>query len=160
MTQHRFRCVILARANRHKVFVGLAQWGKNSVGWYFGFKLHLVINDKGELLNFKLTPANTDERQPLAELVRGLIGKLFGDKGYISHKWFEQLFNNGLQLVTPSKKNMKNRLVPLIDKILLRKRSLIETVNDQLKNICSDRAFQASSYLQLYGQCGSRFDCL
>ena len=64
------------------------------------------------------------------------MGKLFGDKGYISHKWFEQLFNNGLQLVTPSKKNMKNRLVPLIDKILLRKRSLIQTVNDQLKNIC------------------------
>lgn len=123
------------RANRHQVFEALAQWGKNSIGWYFGFKLHLVINDRGELLAFKLTPANTDDRKPVPNLRHGIIGKLFGDKGYISRELFEQLFEDGLQLVTPFKKNMKNRLVPLIDKILLRKRALIETVNDQLKNI-------------------------
>lgn len=123
------------RASGNQVFEELAQWGKNSIGWYFGFKLHLVINDRGELLAFKLTPANTDDRKPVPDLVHGIIGKLFGDKGYISKELFEQLFKEGLQLVTPFKKNMKNRLVPLMDKILLRKRALIETVNDQLKNI-------------------------
>lgn len=123
------------RANRHQVFETLAQWGKNSIGWYFGFKLHLVINERGELLGFQLTPANTDDRKPVPELVKGLSGKLFGDKGYISQALFEKLFSQRLQLVTPLKKNMHNRLLPLMDKILLRKRSLIETVNDQLKNI-------------------------
>jgi len=90
----------------------------------------------GELLSFKLTTANTDDRKPLPDLAQGLFGKLFGDKGYISKNWFEALFNDGVQLITPCKKNMKNRLIPLLDKILLRKRALIETVNDQLKNIC------------------------
>ncbi len=123
------------RANRHQVFQTLAKWGKNSIGWYFGFKLHLVINEMGELLGFQLTPANTDERKPVPELVKGLSGKLFGDKGYISQALFEKLFSQGLQLVTPLKKKMHNRLLPLMDKLLLRKRSLIETVNDQLKNI-------------------------
>lgn len=124
------------RAHAHKVFKGQVGWGKNSVGWHFGFKLHLIINDKGELLAFKLTPANTDDRQPVPDLSADLIGKLFGDRGYISQALFEQLFERGLQLITKSKKNMKNRLVKLIDKILLRKRALIESVNDQLKNIC------------------------
>lgn len=125
-----------ARAHAHKVFKGQVNWGKNSVGWYFGFKLHLMINDKGELLAFKLTSANTDDRQPVPDLTQDLIGKLFGDRGYISHKLFEQLYERGLQLITKSKKHMKNHLVKLMDKILLRKRSLIESVNDQLKNIC------------------------
>lgn len=123
------------RANRHKVFEGKALWGKNSIGWYFGFKLHLVINEVGKLLGFKLTPANQDDRKPVPDLVRGIIGKLFGDKGYISQELFKQLLKNGLQLITLFKKNMKYRLLPLMDKILLRKRALIETVNDQLKNI-------------------------
>jgi IS5 family transposase len=124
------------RAHAHRVFKGLVKWGKNSVGWHFGFKLHLIINDKGELLAFKLTPANTDDRQPVPKMTHDLIGKLFGDRGYISQKLFEELYERGLQLITKAKKNMKNRLVKLIDKILLRKRALIESVNDQLKNIC------------------------
>jgi hypothetical protein len=124
-----------ARAHAHKVFKGLVKWGKNSVGWHFGFKLHLIINDQGELLAFKLTPANTDDRQPVPDLTQDLIGKLFGDRGYVSQKLFEQLYERGLQLITKSKKNMKQRLVKLIDKILLRKRAVIESVNDQLKNI-------------------------
>jgi len=102
----------------------------------FGFKLHLIINDQGELLAFKLTPANTDDRQPVPEMTQDIIGQLFGDKGYISQQLFEELYERGLQLVTKAKKTMKNRLVKLLDRILLRKRSLIETVNDQLKNIC------------------------
>ncbi len=123
------------RANRHKVFEGLANWGKSSIGWFFGFKLHLIINDRGELLSFQITPGNVDDRVPVKNLVKELFGKLYGDKGYISSDLFEHLFENGLKFITPVRKNMNNRLLPLIDKIMLRKRSLIETVNDQLKNI-------------------------
>jgi Transposase DDE domain len=124
------------RAHAHKVFKGLVKWGKNSVGWHFGFKLHLIINDCGELLAFKLTSANVDDRVPVPDMTKDLIGKLFGDRGYISQKLFEELYERGLQLVTKSKKKMKNRLVKLIDKILLRKRAVIESVNDHLKNMC------------------------
>ena len=123
------------RSKSHRVFEGLVGWGKNSVGWHYGFKLHLIINDRGELLAFKLTSGNTDDRQPVPDMTQDIIGKLFGDRGYISQALFEQLYNKGLQLITRYKKNMKQKLVKLIDKILLRKRSLIETVNDQLKNI-------------------------
>ena len=105
------------------------------MGWFFGFKLHLIINERGELLSFQVTPGNTDDRVPVPDLVKDIVGKIFGDKGYISTELFQQLFEQGIQLITPFKKNMKNRLMPLFDKILLRKRSLIETVNDQLKNI-------------------------
>ncbi len=118
-------------------------WGKNSVGWHYGFKLHLIINDRGELLAFKLTTGNTDDRKPVPDLTKDLIGKLFGgrqrrtfgERGYISQELFKELYERGLQLITRYKKKMKQKLVKLIDKILLRKRSLIETVNDQLKNI-------------------------
>lgn len=124
------------RARSNKVFKGLAQWGKNSVGWYYGLKLHLIINDSGELLACQLTPAKTDDRQPVPDMSQGLLGYLFGDKGYISQALFQQLYERGLKLVTRSRKNMKNRLIPLRERILLRKRALIESVNDQLKNIC------------------------
>lgn len=124
------------RAKSHKVFGDLPEWGKNSVGWYYGFKLHLIINDQGELLAFQLTPAKTDDREPVPDLTKHLFGKLFGDKGYISQSLFEQLYQKGLKLITRYRKNMNNRLVPLIERILLRKRAIIESVNDQLKNIC------------------------
>ncbi|EIJ34975.1 IS982 family transposase [Thiothrix nivea] len=123
------------RIHSHKVFKKVAKRGKTSTGWFYGFKLHLVINDRGELLAFQITPANTDDRAPVPKLARGLVGKLFGDKGYISKKLFETLMEQGLQLITRVRKNMKNQLLPLEDKLLLRKRALIETVNDQLKNI-------------------------
>jgi len=125
----------IKREKQHKVFKGLAQKSKSSVGWFFGFKLHLVINDKGEIMAFKVTAANVDDREPVPDLVKHLMGKLIGDKGYISQPLFEQLFEQGLQLITRIRKNMKNKLMPLIDKILLRKRGIIESVNDQLKNI-------------------------
>lgn len=123
------------RARSHRVFAGYATWGRNSIGWYYGFKLHLLVNECGELLAFQLTAANVDDRTPVPDLTRGIIGKLFGDRGYISQALFEQLWQQGLQLITKIKKNMKNRLMPLLDKILLRKRAIIESVNDQLKNI-------------------------
>ena len=105
------------------------------MGWHYGFKLHLIINDKGELLAFKLTPGNVDDRKPVPEMTQDIVGQLFGDRGYISQELFEKLYKRQLQLITRYKKNMKQKLVKLIDKIMLRKRSLIETVNDQLKNI-------------------------
>ena len=123
------------RSRSHKVFKELAGWGKNSMGWHYGFKLHLIINDKGELLAFKLSPGNVDDRKPVPEMTQDIIGQLFGDRGYISQELFEELYQRQLQLITRYKKKMKQKLVKLIDKIMLRKRSLIETVNDQLKNI-------------------------
>lgn len=126
------------RIKRNKVFKGIAQLGKSTMGYFFGFKLHLVINEKGELLNFIITPGNADDREPLKNkrFVAKLKGKLFGDKGYISNKLAELLFVDGIQLITSIKKNMKNCLMQMSDKILLRKRAVIETVNDELKNIC------------------------
>ena len=105
--------------------------GKTGVDWFYGFKLHLVIHDKGELLGVKITAGNVDDRDAVPERARSL----FGDRGYISQALFEQLWEQGVQLVTKVRKNMKNKLLPLFDKLLLRKRSIIETVNDPLKNI-------------------------
>ena len=123
------------RIQSHKVFKSVARRGKTSVGWFYGFKLHLVVNDRGDLLAFQITPGNTDDRQPVPRLVKGLTGKLFGDRGYISQKLFETLLEQNLQLITKLRKTMRNKLLPLADKLLLRKRALIETINDQLKNI-------------------------
>jgi len=123
------------RISRNRVFKGLAKLGKTTTGWFYGFKLHLVINDKGEILAFQLTPGNVADVNMLATLSSGLWGKLFGDKGYISSKLAEKLFTQGVQVITGLRAKMKQKLMPLMDKILLRKRSLIETVNDQLKNI-------------------------
>ena len=123
------------RIYRHKVFDGLVGRGKSSMGWFYGFKLHLIVNDQGELITFFLTPGNVDDRKPVPHMAKKLWGKLFADKGYISQPLFDQLFEQGVQLITPIRKNMKNRLMPLIDKVLVRKRAIIETINDQLKNI-------------------------
>jgi len=123
------------RISRNRVFRGWAKLGKTTMGWFFGFKLHLIINECGELLAVQLTPGNVDDRQPAPQLAKKLFGKLFGDKGYISANLFTQLWEHGLQLITSLRRNMTSRLMPLVDKILLRKRSVIETVNDQLKNI-------------------------
>jgi transposase len=124
------------RIPSHKVFAHVAERGKSSVDWFYGFKLHLIVNDQGELLAFHLTPGNTDDRKPVAKLARGLYGKLFGDRGYISQALQAVLSQQGLQLITKIKKNMKQRLLSVWDQLLLRKRALIETINDQLKNIC------------------------
>ena len=124
------------RIPSHKVFAHVAERGKSSVDWFYGFKLHLIVNDQGELLAFHLTAGNVDDRQPVAKLARGLYGKLFGDRGYISQALQEVLSAQGLQLITKIRKNMKQRLLSVWDQLMLRKRALIETVNDQLKNIC------------------------
>ena len=117
---------------------GWAAKGKCTMGRFYGFKLHLVINDRGEIIQWMLTPGNVDDREPLkdAMFTRKLFGKLLADRGDISQNLFEELFVDDIHLVTRIKKNMKNSRMSLHDKILLRKHSLIETVNDELKNVC------------------------
>ncbi|WP_462265937.1 IS982 family transposase [Mucilaginibacter sp.] len=126
------------RIKRNKVFKDIAQVGKSTMGWFYGFKLHIVINDKGEILNFAITQANVDDRQPLKNesFLQAVFGKLFADKGYISEKLTQILFISDIHLITSIRDNMKNSLMSMHDKIILRKRSVIETVNDELKNIC------------------------
>lgn len=124
------------RIRRHKVFRGLAARGKTSVDWFFGFKLHLVVNDQGELLNIQITPGNTDDRKPVDDLLKDLYGKVFADRGYVSKALAQQLFESyGIEFFAKPKRNMKNHLMRLTDKLLARKRAIVETVIDQLKNI-------------------------
>ena len=120
----------IKREKRHKVFKGLASKGKNSMGWFFGFKLHLVINNLGEIMSCKLTPANTDDRKPVAKLMEWLSGC------YLGKEFFEKLKAQSIEIFTKVKKNMKGRIINMTQQFYLSKRGLIETVNDQLKNIC------------------------
>jgi hypothetical protein len=126
------------RIHSNKVFRQYAQRGKCSIGWFFGFILHITVNEKGELLNFAITQGNIDDREPLiaGKMLKNIWGKLFGDRGYLSQKLFETLFYDGIHLITKIRNNMKNSLMNINDKILLRKRAIIETINDELKNIC------------------------
>lgn len=128
----------IKREKQHKTFKGMATKGQCSIGWFFGFKLHLIINDKGEILDFMLTQGNVDDREPLKSdnFHKKIMGKLYGDKGYIGKDLFEKLFVDGVHLVTKIRKNMKNSLMHTYDKIMLKKRAIIETVNDELKNMC------------------------
>ena len=126
------------RIKRNKVFKDIAAVGKSTMGWFYGFKLHLIVNEKGDILNFVITQGNVDDRAPLndSKFLSKIKGKLYGDKGYISAKLTQLLFVDGVQLITGIRDKMKNCLLELKDKILLRKRSIIETINDELKNIC------------------------
>jgi DDE family transposase len=131
------------------------------VGWFFGFKLHLVTSDQGELLAFCLTPGNVDDRRPVPKLATGLIGKLKGSKGYLSQPLAQQLLvTQRLHLITKLRKKMHNRLLDWSDKLLLRKRAVTRTITDQLKNISETRAFAPSQPHQLPGQPGHRADRL
>lgn len=125
------------RIAQNKVFKDIANLGKSTMGWFYGFKLHIIINDKGELLDFVITQANVDDRAPLKQenFLKKIFGSLYGDKGYISKELAAMLFDQGVHLVTGIRNNMKNVMMTIRDKILLRKRSVIETINDQLKNI-------------------------
>ena len=128
----------IKRENQHRVFKGVAEKGKSTMGWFFGFKLHIIINDRGELLSFYLTKGNVDDRNMdlMTSMTKEVFGKLIGDKGYISKALSELLFQDGIQLITKVRKNMKKQNLSDQDAILLRKRALVESVNDELKNIC------------------------
>jgi hypothetical protein len=125
------------RIHNHKVFAGLARRGKTTMGWFYGFKVHLVVNHRGELLNVLVTTGNTDDPKPVLRLLGALFGKVFGDKGYVSRPLQQAVGERlGIQFITRLRKNMGNVLLLLEDKILLRKRGLIESVIDCLKNEC------------------------
>lgn len=127
------------RIGQHRQFKDIAQRGHTSTGWFLGFKLHVIINDKAEIISFQLTRGNVADNNEnlLIKLCKDLFGKLYGDKGYIvKDSVFEKLFMEGVQLITKIRRNMKNKLMSIYDKIMLRKRSVIECVMDSLKNIC------------------------
>jgi len=124
------------RISRHRVFANLAARAKTSVGWFFGFKLHLVVSECGDLLNLCLTPGNVDDRKPIPDLLHSLFGKVFADRGYVSKDLATQLLEHyGIEFFAKPRRNMKNKLMRLSDKLWSRKRSIIETIIDQLKNI-------------------------
>lgn len=126
-----------ARIHSHKVFAGLAKRGKSSTGWFFGLKLHLVLNHQGELLSVQITPGNVHDTKPVSKLLARLFGKAFADKGYLSKPLSQSLLEDlGIPLLTRRRKNMDNVLMLLEDKILLKKRGIIESVIDCLKNEC------------------------
>lgn len=114
---------------KHKTMRDRSAKGKCTMGCFYGFKLHLIINDKGEIIQWMLTSGNTDDRYPLKDkhFTKRLFGKLFTDKGYISQSLFEELFIDDIHMTTKLRRNMKNSI---------RKKSTIETVNDELKNVC------------------------
>jgi len=122
------------RRYRNKVFKGLAKSGKSSMGFFYGFKLHLIINEKGDIIALKMTKGNVDDRTPVPDLTKNLSGKMYADKGYIKQNLFLNLYERGLKMVHGIKKNMDNKLMDLKEKVMLKKRSLIETVFDYLKN--------------------------
>ena len=119
----------------HKTFAGLASRGHSSIGWFYGFKLHIIINDRSEIIAVKITKGNVDDRKAFEEMLakRSLKGKCYADKGYISKRLFSKIYSTGLQIITGIKRNMNNYLIPLLDKILLRKRFIIETIFGQIK---------------------------
>ena len=122
------------RTHSNKVFGRIAKIGMSSYGWFMGFKLHLVINHKGEIMAIKITKANASDVSAVEAVTKGLQGKLFGDKGYISKNLWDKLYARNLRLFTGIRKDMKNHLLELDDKVMLRKRSLIESVFNVLKN--------------------------
>jgi hypothetical protein len=128
----------IKREKQHKVFKGIAEKSFGTMGWFYGFKLHLVANDKGEIVDFLITSANVDDRQPLKDKTfhKKVFGKIFGDKGYLGKDLFDRLFVDGIHLVTKVRKNMKHKKMEFMDRVILRKRAVIESINDVLKNIC------------------------
>lgn len=123
------------REKRHKTFKGLAAKGKTSTGWFFGLKLHLIINTKGEIVRLVITPGNVDDRKPVPDMMKDIVAKLIGDKGYLSKKLFQQLFEQGSMMITKIKKNMKNCLMTMADKLMLMRRYFIETIFSSLKSL-------------------------
>lgn len=134
------------RIARHRVFAGIAARGKSSTGWFFGFKLHIAINHRGELLSMKVTPGNVDDRKPVAFLCRHLFGRVYADKGYVAHWLVERLRQQQVEFITKMRKNMKPVPRTPFDHALLRRRSLIETVFDELKNLCQVEHTRHRSY--------------
>lgn len=123
------------RIYTNRVFRRSAKLGKSTMGWFYGFKLHIICNTKGELLSIKMTTGNCDDRKSVKDLCKNIFGKLYGDKGYISQKLFEEMLDLGIQIITQLKEKMKPKIMPIEDRLMLKKRSLIESVFHILKDI-------------------------
>src|SRR5215210_8323834 len=123
------------RIKRNKVFKELAEVGKSTMGWFFGFKLHLIINDKGEILSFYLTKGNVDDRnaKAITKMTKDIFGKLFGDKGYISKALSDMLFSDGIHLITAVRRNMKEKALSNEEKLLMPKDPLLKRSMMNLK---------------------------
>lgn len=125
----------LKRSKRNKVFKEVAKYGRTSVGWFFGLKIHLVVNNMGELIAFKITKGNVHDATAGKSLLSALEGLAFGDKGYIGKTLFDELLSKGLKLITRKRKNMKEKLsITDYEKQLLNQRNLIETIFACLKH--------------------------
>ena len=124
----------LKRSRRHKTFEEIAEYGRTSVGWFFGLKLHIVINQRGELMAFKLTRGNSSDLKSAEDLLKTLQGLAFGDKGYIGKTVFDRLLKKGLKLITRTRKNMKSKPLSSLEKQLLNQRGIIETVIGHFKH--------------------------
>ena len=122
------------RIPRHRVFAEEAERGKTSLGWFYGFKLHLLINTQGDLLGAEFTPGNIDDRVPVEKLTQSVFGKLYADKGYISQELRQTLKTQDVDLIYKVRKNMKPQPLSTYDEVMLKKRMLIETVIGQLKS--------------------------
>lgn len=124
----------IKRSKRHRTFEAIAKYGRTSVAWFFGLKLHIVINDRGELIAFKITQGNRHDGQEAASLLKTLEGLAFGDKGYLGKKLFDELISNGLKLITRKRKNMKADSLSDYEQQLLNQRGIVETVIGHLKH--------------------------
>lgn len=126
----------IKRSSSHKTLKSIAKKGKTSMGWFYGMKVHIVINHYGEIITFYISSGNIADNNEvvLFKLTKKILGKLFGDKGYmVNPKRWAEFYENGIQLITKIKENMKNKLMNLTDKLMLRKRGIIESVGDILK---------------------------
>ena len=122
------------RSNRHKVFAALADRSRNSMGWFFGMKLHFIFNEHGEIVRLAITKASTDDRKGLKLMINGIFGKIYADRGYLGKQFFKDLFAKGIQVITRIRKNMKNKLLHVADKICLKKRMIIESIFSSIKS--------------------------
>jgi hypothetical protein len=141
------------RIHNHKVFKGIASRGKTSMGWFYGLKLFIVVNGLGELVNCFITPGNTaaSSTTTIKRLFKGLKGLAFADKGFINQRAFEALFQGGLKLITTIRANMKNKLMEIKEKLLLRKRGMVEAVIDILKSLCDIEHTRHRSPINMMG---------
>ena len=125
----------IRRASRHKTFDEVADYGHTSVGWFFGLKLHLVTNNRGELMAFKITRGNRHDSKEVVPLLKKFKGLGFGDRGYLGKKIFKELIAGGLKLITRTRKNMKIKPhLSRYERQLLNHRGIIETVIGHLKH--------------------------
>lgn len=123
------------REKRHRTFKLLASKGKTSTGWFYGFKLHMIFNTKGDVVRLCITPGNVHDTKPVLNMMKNISAKLIGDKGYLSKDLFQKLFQKGSMLITKIRKNMKNCLMNVADKLMLMRRSFIETIFSSLKSL-------------------------